>query len=135
MTKKQNIKTCYKIVGRDLKSFVYTRAKMDLYEHDYKNIAVQYKKGEWVYGHNLFVFETEKAARRFVSFYNSYILYECEAVNPRPLKKIAPWNHHYTIEKILKLKKQKKKFTHLLEEPAPEGSMVCSGVKLVRRAA
>lgn len=129
-------KTYYKVVGHDLKSFILYRASANciLTYDQASKFAVQYKENEWVYGNNLFVFDSLNSAKNFTRHLRLYIyIYECEALKPRKADRIVTWYQTETIAKILDLIKKKKKYTHLLNDMAPEGSMVCSGVKLLKK--
>lgn len=138
MTDKQKY---YKVVGKDLKSYLNTRCKTtyrDIVLPD--GFAIQYIENEWVKGVNLFVFTGLKQAKNFVRIhhygdlsYSKYKIYECEVKNPKDSIGIIAWKSlGILLAEFFILRKQKKKYTHMLS-PAPNNSKVCSAVKLIRR--
>ena len=106
-----------------------------------QQLETQYSVGNWTYPNvkntNLMVFDTLKQARDFKSYYSDEKIFECEIKNPRKIGTlIRNGDFEEILEKILALKKAKKKWTHLVKPNTfPEGTVFCSAVKLLKEVA
>lgn len=126
-------KIYYKVVSSDLKSVVA------------KNyyLSVQYKIGEWVRPNiaytDLMVFENLRSAKIFMDEYQDQRLFECYIKNPRKTGIFCHWLHvrygittPLQIEKMISIKKKKKKYTNLIKDKIPKGTIFCSSIKLLK---
>ncbi len=134
----------YKVVKKNLKSAVVNGIKA---------LAIQYKIGEFVegkLGSGIFVFDSLEDAKRFMNELNwnsprnntlssNYYIYEADTKN---LVKTVFWalslcdlltDNSCRIIKILKLRKNKKKYLHLMRGTPPKGTKCFKQVKLVKR--
>lgn len=129
-------KIYYKVVNNKLQS-ACASTWIDSYRGRFNT---QYILGEWVkpkvIGSQFMVFEDFQSAKRFRDEFccrKSYYIYKCIVKTPRKSGAFASviWD----IDKILKLKKQKKKYTHLISEyiKPPTGTIFCSAIKLIER--
>jgi hypothetical protein len=120
------VKTYYKIVDENMKSLTCgaTSRKLD----------VLYKINEWVYPKLEFapltVFESLVDAREFLNCYwytnGWYKIFTCNIKKSR-----KKWGKSsYDINKIKKLKNQKKKVAHIFD-PFPKGTVLADAVMLL----
>ena len=122
----------YKVVGRDLCSCVVGQ----FFNRSRPSFCVQYKVGEFVKPKiphtKLMIFETYRQAQNFSSSYNR--IFKVEAKNVKRVGIFLDiWSTSFNkdISKMLKLKKQKKKYTHLMYQTI-KGTLFASEIKLIR---
>lgn len=130
------MKKYYKVVGDDLKS-----SQTKHWGEYAKTYTVQYKPHTWVFpnvkGSNLMVFDS---LTNTINFQNSIPetckIFECKVVSPR---KIGIFSSSYSfivhlVNTCNKLKKQKKKYSHLIKTKwIPKGTVFCDGVMLLKQ--
>lgn len=124
------MKKYYKVVSLSLQS---ARASRNL-----EDFSITYKVGKWVKPHiegsNLMVFDNLSDAIAFTEKDIGDRIYECAILNPSKTGII--FSSIYDIEqymkKVLKLKKMKKKYKHLVRGLTPKGTIFCSAVKLIK---
>ena len=125
-------KTYYKVLSLDLRSIIT----------DAHHLITQYKIGEFVSSPEpmtpLCVFSSLYEARSFAqSITRRFIIYKCEIKN-KYRKPWIPWLGNSAslkkdIQKLVKLKKQHKKFIYLVHEDLPYGTVCCGQVKLIKQ--
>lgn len=128
-------KEYYKVVTNDLKSII-TSTTSTVY-------GVQYKVGEYVepilQNTQLFVFNDYESAVQFTSkIYRIYCrrIFKCKIKNPSKITLyIANCWSDKLLNKILKIKRDKKKYTQLLpkaiDDPLPSNTIGASAVMLM----
>ena len=126
------MQTYYKVTDRNLQSCVIDDTGI---EH---NLRVQYKIGEFVKSNNgtpLFVFKDLYGAKKFIynnDFKNGAIIFECKIKNKRLPFFVPLYNLEFSYEKIFKLFKNKKGYSHLISNTFPANTIFCSQVMLVK---
>lgn len=107
-------------------------------------IGIQYILDQWVEpsipGTNLMVFDSidhAKMCKKKYSFWKNHVIFECEVKNPSKKGLFLSTVHQiYNLEKIAKLRKNKKKYTHLCkmnrDDSLPEGTIFCKAVKILK---
>lgn len=125
--------TYYKVTDRNLQSCIINHE-----EGINHKLKVQYKINEFVKSNNgtpLFVFENLEAAKNFIyhnSFENGFRIFECKIKNKREPFFIPLFSLESTYEKIFKLFKNKKRYSHLIHKHFPKNTIFCSQVMLVK---
>ncbi len=122
----------YKVVDKKLKS-------MNVEHHPI--LSIQYKVGEFIRGKlesGLFVFDSLENARHFVRTLSYWPLqiYEAEvkqSVRPIFVGDGFQTNIYKGLITILKRKKNKKRYLHLIDKDMPEGTKCFKQVKLIKR--
>lgn len=104
------------------------------------DLKVEYELDEWTYpklaGSKLFVFDNLESAQHMISRYNweySHKIYKCKVKNPISVKidqgtvlsSYDVWNNY------IEQKKKKKKITWVFGSHVPDGTYLCSAVKLI----
>lgn len=125
----------YKVVNSNLSSAFISSGMVLNSIH----FTVLYKINEWVEptikGSKLMVFDSLEEAENFLNIFGwGDVIYKCEAKNPNKTGLFIKGNMYIynDLLKILDLKRKKKKFSHLLDEPIP-GTIFCDAVKLVEK--
>ena len=131
----KNSKAYYKIVDGHLKSM------NNLSRYKYLlNYVVQYKYKEWVeakiFGSSLFVFDSLSSVSNFLYSYPFYQescdVYKVAVENIRKNKMfVCPSQLEERLPQVLKMKRNKKKYTHLLDTNIPRGTVTVERVKLL----
>lgn len=122
MTKKY-----YKILMRDMTSI-----------NGANSFTIRYKLNEWTFpkidGSGLYVFDNLENAKDFTLRESGILIYECEVVNPRKIKKLISISYLSTgyLNKLLETKKRHKKQSFYWLRDVPKGTVLCDAVKLTR---
>ncbi len=138
----------YKVVNKEMKSAIV---------HGNKDLSIQYKVGEFVegkFGSGIFVFNSLGNAKRFMDGLNwnsvvgstfslsaNYHIYEVETKDlVKTVFRVLSLAAFFTygpcsIIKILKLRKNKKKYLHLMNkyDIPPRGTKCFKQIKLIKR--
>jgi hypothetical protein len=134
-------KIYYKICSKKPSNRIYC---YDYYSAVAFSIGIQYILDKWVepkiQGTNLMVFdsiENAKKCKKKYHFWKNHVIFECEVKNPSKKGLFLPTvNQIYGLEKIAKLRRNKKKYTHLCKmnrgDSLPEGTIFCKAVKILR---
>lgn len=127
------MKIYYKVVTSKLRSIVHGNNSI---------LSVQYKLNEWVTPHikgsSLLVFSNLERAKMFAQGWGGCI-YECKVKNPRkkgPFVRFGNTNSGYVYQQLnLLIQNYIERHKKLPEdwEDAPDGTVFCSAVKLLRK--
>ncbi len=132
MTKQKIYYKCVRVHNTQLTSYVISSRN---------SFCVQYKLDKWIYpsvsGTKLFVFETLEDAKNFTRHGYSFAIFECNVINPQNKYSIFHCSKYNfvnltIVEGMLRLRKQRKKFTHLQIGDMPKNTVVCDAIKLTK---
>ncbi|MCB0448436.1 MAG: hypothetical protein KDD03_13195 [Gelidibacter sp.] len=118
----------YKLVGTDMKSLTFgaSSRKLDIFYKPYKWVRPLNKHAP------LMVFKSEESARSFVKCYPYSINENCYLYSCKIKKSRKMWGPNTDLKEVLKAKKTKKRFSHLLK-PMLSGSILADEVMLLER--
>lgn len=137
----------YKVVTRDLKSFIVNPDNPLSRRDAYEKFCIQYEIGKWirprVKGTKIMCFPDLNSAKTFLRFERTDgLIFECQAIKPRSFFRnpliVDCWDLEYFYNVVTNNIKSRKSRTNIFKqiktkESIPSNTILCDAIKLMKQ--